>query len=155
MTRLAPDYGPAWLKRMLEAEIPLAHHLAVEVERADDAAIKLCAPLAPNRNHCGTAFGGSLFSLAVLTGWAWTTRYLALHGFEADALIQESSIRYLLPARGALEARLIAPTAPTVEKFRRMLERAGRGRIRLAAEVHVARTAVARFEGLFVATQKG
>jgi thioesterase domain-containing protein len=147
-----PAHGPAWLKHMLEREIPLARHLAVEVETADDAMVRLCAPLAPNRNHRGTAFGGSLFSLAVLTGWAWTTRYLAIHHFAADALIQESSIRYLAPARGPLEAVLESPATTLVDKFRRMLERAGRGRIRLGVEVHVARTAVARFEGLFVAT---
>ena len=29
----------------------------------------------PNANHKGTAFGGSLFCVAVLTGWAWATRY--------------------------------------------------------------------------------
>jgi thioesterase domain-containing protein len=146
------SFGPAWLKVALEREIPLTRHLALEVEKADDARVQLCAPLAPNRNHRGTAFGGSLFSLAVLTGWAWTTRYLAIHDIPADALIQESSIRYLAPARGALEATLEAPAAAAVRKFHRMLERAGRGRIHLPVEVHVARTVVARFEGLFVAT---
>lgn len=146
-------HGPEWLQRLLEREIPLARHIGIEVESADDEGVVLRAPLAPNTNHHGTAFGGSLFSLAVLSGWAWVTRYLAARDITAVAVVQESTIRYLAPARGALQARLSAPEDAAVEKFCRMLERAGRGRIRLHAEVHVARTAVARFDGHFVATQ--
>ncbi len=50
------------------------------VEAADDdEPVVLRAPLAPNANHKGTAFGGSLYSLAVLTGWAWA------HALSRDA----------------------------------------------------------------------
>jgi len=48
--------------------------------RADDSGIILSAPLLPNANYKGTAFGGSLFSVAVLTGWAWVSRYLDTSG---------------------------------------------------------------------------
>ena len=52
----------------------LAKHIGIVVESADDSAVVLRAPLAPNANYKGTAFGGSLYSVAVLTGWAWVTR---------------------------------------------------------------------------------
>ena len=45
-----------------------AHRFGIVVETADDEGIVLSAPLAPNANYKGTAFGGSLFSIAVLTG---------------------------------------------------------------------------------------
>ena len=44
-------------------EFPLARHIGIVVESADDAAVVLRAPLAPNANYKGTAFGGSLYSL--------------------------------------------------------------------------------------------
>lgn len=146
--------GAEWLQRLIEREIPLARHIGVKVEVADDEALMLAAPLAPNTNHHGTAFGGSIFSLAVLTGWAWLTRHLVVLEIAADAVVQESSIQYLAPARGALHARLVAPGAAAVSKLERMLDRAGRGRIRLHVDVHVARTLIARFDGLFVATRR-
>jgi len=149
-----PAFDAAWLERKLASEIPLARHLGIAVLSAEEPALRLCAPLAPNRNHQGTAFGGSLFSLAVLTGWAWTTRFLERGGFDADAVVQDSSIHYLAPARGTLESVLEAPAAEAVGRLQRMLERAGRGRIRLAVEVRVARLTVARFEGSFVATRR-
>lgn len=150
----APPCGAAWLERKLRSEIPLAGHLGIAVLDADDATLRLCAPLGPNRNHQGSAFGGSLFSLAVLTGWAWTTRFLERSGIDADAVVQDSSIHYLAPARGTLESTLELPPADAVERFRRMLERAGRGRIRLAVQIRVGRLEVARFEGSFVATRR-
>jgi thioesterase domain-containing protein len=111
----------------------------------------LRAPFAPNTNYKGTAFGGSLFSLAVLAGWAWATRHLAARQIDADVVIQESTVRYLAPANGELRAVLEAPAAGTAQKFRRMLERAGRGRIRLQVGVFDGKTLATRFDGLYVA----
>jgi thioesterase domain-containing protein len=142
-------FGIDYLQNRLDREFPLVRHIGVEVERADDRGVVLRAPLALNSNHKGTAFGGSLFSLAVLAGWAWTTRYLAVRGIDADAVIQESTVRYLAPATGELRAVLHAPEA--LEKFRRMLERAGRGRMRLQVDVFDGKTLVTQFDGWYAA----
>jgi thioesterase domain-containing protein len=147
-------YGIDYLQRRLIEEFPLARHLGVGVEAADDATLVLRAPFAPNANFKGTAFGGSLFSVAVLTGWAWAARYLASRQFSADAVIQESSIRYLAPVRGELRAVLNTPRADSVEKFRKMLSRAGRGRICLEVEVRDGGVLATAFEGVFVAVSR-
>jgi thioesterase domain-containing protein len=76
-------FGATYLQNLIDREITLAKHMAVVVESADDNSMILRAPLAPNSNHKGTAFGGSLYSLAVLTGWAWVTRSLATHQLDA------------------------------------------------------------------------
>jgi thioesterase domain-containing protein len=89
----------------------------------------LRAPLAPNANDKGTAFGGSLFAVAVLAGWAWLARYLAQHSLSADAVIQESTIRYLVPVHGEFRAALTAPMPAEIEKFRKMLRRAARAHL--------------------------
>ena len=114
----------------------LAKHMGIVVESADDAAVVLRAPLAPNANHKGTAFGGSLYSLAVLTGWAWLTRFLATRELDAEAVIQESSMRFLMPVHGEMRACVEIPAAAEVAKFRKMLLRADRGRIRLQVNMH-------------------
>jgi thioesterase domain-containing protein len=145
-------YGVDYLRRRILEEFPLARHIGVEVEFAADDRIVLGAPFEPNVNHNRTAFGGSQFCLAVLTGWAWATRYLALQQVAADAVIQESTIRYLAPAYGRLRAMLQPPPLESVEKFRRMLRRAGRGRIRLSVDVHDGATLVTQFHGVFAAS---
>jgi len=151
MTLQATNFGSDYLQNRIVGEFPLAKHIGIIVESADDAAVVLRAPLAPNANYKGTAFGGSLYSVAVLTGWAWVTRYLAARGLAADAVIQESSVRFLSPVQGELRARTAAPSDAQIDKFRKMLQRAGRGRIRLRVEINYGETLAALFEGVFAA----
>jgi len=147
-------FGKTYLQERITSEFALARHIGIVVEVAEDSGVVLCAPLAPNANYKGTAFGGSLFSVAVLTGWAWVTRYLAATGVAADAVIQESTVRYLVPVQGMLRASLVAPSAPQIEKFRKMLQRAGRGRIRLKVSIHHGETLATEFEGVFAAAAR-
>ncbi len=59
------------LEEYLSRHIPLSDALQVEVAVALPDRILLKAPLAPNSNHRGTAFGGSIYALALLAGWSW------------------------------------------------------------------------------------
>ncbi len=144
----------AHLQRLLDTQFPLARHMGVVVEAAERSGVVLRAPLQPNVNHTGTAFGGSLFAVAVLAGWGWVTCRLALDEIEADTVIQESHMRYLLPVRGALRASLRAPPESEVEKFRKMLQRSGRGRIGLRVDLDEGEKLAARFEGRFAALMR-
>ena len=134
----AGDFGPSYIQALIGAEIALAGHIGVVVEQADDRNLVLSAPFGPNANHKKTAFGGSLYCLAVLTGWAWVTRYLALNGIAADAVVQGSNVEFLAPVDGELRAHLVIPSGAEIDKFRKMLERAGRGRIPLRVELRTA-----------------
>jgi thioesterase domain-containing protein len=154
MTLQTGNFGCDYLQNRIVAEFMLARHIGIVVESAEDAVVVLRAPLAPNANYKGTAFGGSLYSLAVLTGWAWVTRYLAARGFSVDAVIQESSIRFLAPVEGELRASAAAPSKAQIDKFRKMLQRAGRGRISLRVEIHFDQTLATLFEGVFAAAMR-
>jgi thioesterase domain-containing protein len=144
-------FGADYLQEIIDREIMLAKPMGIIVDLADENAMVLRAPLAPNANHQGSAFGGSLYSIAVLTGWAWMTRFLATRNLDADAVIQESTIRYLAPVRGEMRASIEIPADAEVDKFQRMLERARRGRIRLQVNVHAGATLATVFDGLFAA----
>ncbi len=145
------EFGRDYLQNRIAQEFMLARHIGITVESADDTAVVLRAPLAPNANYKGTAFGGSLYSVAVLAGWAWATRYLAARELAADAVIQESKVRFLKPAQDELCARAAAPGEAQIDKFRRMLERAGRGRIALRVEVTSGAVLAVILDGLFAA----
>ncbi len=55
---------PSELQTYLHTHIPLSKAMEVEVVQATPDIIELRAPLAPNINHRGTAFGGSISTLA-------------------------------------------------------------------------------------------
>ena len=147
-------FGAEYLQQRIDREIMLAKPMGIIVEAANDAALLLRAPLALNANHKGTAFGGSLYSLAVLTGWAWLTRFLATRKLDAQAVIQESSMRFLKPVHGEMRACLEIPADAEVYKFQKMLMRAHRGRIRLQVKMHDGSALATVFDGLFAAAMR-
>ncbi|HEY2464680.1 MAG TPA: YiiD C-terminal domain-containing protein [Steroidobacteraceae bacterium] len=147
-------FGADYLQQRIDREIMLARPMGIVVESADDSGLVLRAPLAPNANHKGTAFGGSLYSLAVLTGWAWLTRFLATRKLDAEAVIQESSMRFLKPVHGEMRASLEIPADADIDKFQKMLVRASRGRIRLRVKMHEGSALAGVFDGLFAAAMR-
>jgi thioesterase domain-containing protein len=147
-------FGADYLQERIDREIMLARPMGIIVEAANDASLVLRAPLAPNANHKGTAFGGSLYSLAVLTGWAWLTRFLATRNLDAEAVIQESSMRFLKPVHGEMRACIEAPSDADIDKFQKMLMRADRGRIRLQVKMHEGSALATVFDGLFAAAMR-
>jgi thioesterase domain-containing protein len=147
-------FGADYLQERIDREIMLAKPMGIIVESANDVSLVLRAPLAPNANHKGTAFGGSLYSLAVLTGWAWLTRFLAMRKLDAEAVIQESSMRFMAPVHGEMRACIEIPAAAEIEKFQRMLVRADRGRIRLQVKMHEGSRLATIFDGLFAAAMR-
>ena len=154
MLQPARTFGADYLQERIDREIMLARPMGVIVESADDLSLVLRAPLAPNANHKGTAFGGSLYSLAVLAGWAWLTRFLATRKLDAEAVIQESSMRFLKPVHGEMRACLEIPAAADIDKFQKMLMRADRGRIRLQVKMHEGSALATIFDGLFAAAMR-
>jgi thioesterase domain-containing protein len=139
----------AALEKRILTDIPLARHIGVRVVEFDGSSLALGAPLAANSNHKGTAFGGSLFSLAVLAGWGLLTAKLRERGVEGELVIQDSRVSYLVPVTGELVARAALPTGPELERFLRAVDRYRKGRIRLHAAIeHAGREAV-HFEGTF------
>lgn len=137
------------LEKRILTDIALARHIGVRVVEFDSRSLVLGAPFASNSNHKGTAFGGSLFSLAVLAGWGLLTVKLHEHGVEGELVIQDSRVSYLAPVTGELIARAALPAEPELEKFLRAVDRYRKGRIRLHVAIENAGREAVRFEGTF------
>jgi thioesterase domain-containing protein len=122
------------LKTTWHRDIPLAAAIAIDIADYDGRSLVVRAPLAPNRNVHGTAFAGSLFSLAVLTGWGATWLKLREAGLMGTIVVARSSIDYHKAVAGDLVCRTTpAPdeVAAAIERFR------AKGRARLPLECFV------------------
>jgi len=144
---------PGAVERYLHEHIPLSRAMGVTVKALSAQSLRLAAPLAPNRNHRGTAFGGSVASLAILAGWSWLLTRLAGRDPEPRLVIQEQTVDYLLPVGAAFEATCAAPTDAAWHRFLKALEARGRGRLSLGVDVESEGRLVARFRGAYVAVQ--
>ncbi len=139
----------AELERVLHEEIPLSRAMGIHVAGYDGSKLRLAAPLAPNTNHKSTAFGGSLYSLAVLCGWGLLHLKLREAGLRKHIVIQESSIRYLLPVDGEMMAEC-RPDETAFARFLSTLKKHGRSRLALNVVIMQNGRPAVEFSGRYV-----
>ena len=123
--------------------------MGVKVEDYDGERLTLSAPLDENVNHLGTAFGGSLHALAVLSGYGLL--WLELKEMECHIVIRKSSISYERPVRGEIRATCVRPPEEALAEFKRTFKRTGKARIALKAAIEDQGKVAVRFEGVFIA----
>lgn len=133
----------------LHEQIPLTRAMGVTLESWDGSRLILHAPLEPNHNHLGTAFGGSLSALATLAGYSLL--WLVLGDREAHVVVRDSVIRYRHPVQGALRAICRRPEEDEMEAFQLRFAEAGRARLSLHVTIEDAGKVCVEFEGSFVA----
>ena len=125
--------GPAQpadeLLRFIRDRIPLARAMDLRLERHAQDCLVLAAPLAPNVNDKGCAFGGSLASVMTLAGWALVELALQRHGEDCDVFVADSHVRYLEPVWSDFRAEA-RPAADTgLAAFLDTLAARGKARI--------------------------
>lgn len=141
--------SPAEIEAFLYEKIPLAQAMGVRVESSEGEAFILTAPLEPNHNHLGTAFGGSLAALATLTGYACL--WHALDDREVHVVIRRSELDYRHPVRGTLRAICHRPAEAKLASFRTTFAKAGKARITLDVTIEEEGRTCLGFRGVFVA----
>lgn len=116
-------------------DIPLLNAMHLSFNSYENLALTMEAPLAPNINNKGTAFGGSIASICLFGGWAVSTLAFIDNGIHnTEIVVYKNDMTFERPARGLLNVRAyILP-----EDFEACLARLKAGdpeRIRL--DIHV------------------
>lgn len=146
----------ARLQHYLHRHIPLAATMQVRVDaHTPQQVLVLAAPLAPNVNDKGCAFGGSLASLMTLAGWGLIELALQTRGEDCDVYVQDSTLRYLAPVWGDLRAEARLGDGAEWETFFAQLAARGKGRLTTVVEVHDGTgTAACSMSARFVAKRR-
>lgn len=139
------------LQTYLHSHIPLSAAMQVEVVQATPDIIELRAPLAPNINHRGTAFGGSISTLATLA--CWSLLRVRTDGMQPapHLVVRRNSVEYVAPIIGEIRAIVRFPTDADWTGIQAAYANKGRARVKLDAEVLAGEVVAARFTGEFVA----
>ncbi|MDZ3824584.1 MAG: YiiD C-terminal domain-containing protein [Pseudoxanthomonas sp.] len=143
---------PVRFQRHLLDTIPLAAAMAVSVTAVDASGMALSAPLAPNRNDKGCAFGGSVASLLTLASWGSVLAALGGQGEAAEVYVQDSHIEYLAPVFQTLHARAGLAVDDAGAAFLAAWRARGKARVATRAELVLDDgTVAARLSARFVA----
>ena len=138
------------LTQFLHDNIPLTSAMQLQAHAYDGQTLQITAPLAPNVNDKGTAFGGSLYNIAVLCGWSLLRLKLNEAGLnEKNIVIYEANTRYLLPVTGELHATCTL-TGDVLTEFMQPLQKKGRARITLTVAIHQQDRTAVEFTGQYV-----
>jgi len=116
------------LNDYLNRHVPLFRAMQAQIQRCDPEGLALTAPLAPNVNDKGTAFGGSMAAIAALIGWTMTTLTLREHGESAEIVIIDSHLKFLRPVREGIVAECVLPEPAAVEQFIHRYRERGKAR---------------------------
>lgn len=143
--------APLSLEKRLNS-IPPVHALQVRLAGYDGNRLSLAAPLAPNVNDKGSAFGGSLVSVMTLAAWALVSMKLEEASHVAEVYVQDSAVRYLTPLHHDLLA--VAQLGPGQDWDQLMTTFAQRGKARAQLQAQIcdpAGVVCCTLEGRFVA----
>lgn len=142
------------LEAFLQEKIPLTRALGVRVIEVGERVV-LEAPLAPNLNHLGSAFGGSLHALPTLACYTALWTVLREAGLDSHVIVKSSAARYREPVRGVLRAICARPAGAVAAAFIGDLRRHKKAGLDLAAIVEGAAPGkpAVEFSGCFVALQ--
>jgi len=147
------------LERLIVEKMPITEHLEFSLAAGEEGTLHASAPLQPNANHMGSAFGGSLSMLATVTGWAMMNQVVqdAMEDMrrQVEIMIQESDIEYLQPVYENISVVCKPPDEDALDRFHQMLDRWGRARLELECTIHAAGERAATFMGRYVAMAKG
>jgi len=137
------------------ADIPLARAMQLRVHGHGADELVLAAPLAPNVNDKGCAFGGSLGSLLTLAGWGLIVLHLRAHATPCEVYVQDSQMRYLAPVWDDFLAHARLVDGESWQAFDATLVARGRARARVHCRVPLADgTDACTLEARFVAIAK-
>lgn len=164
LTRLMPSSSRTEtaleeLEHLIREKMPITEHLEFSLGTDEEGRLRASAPLQPNANHMGTAFGGSLSMLATVTGWAMMHQVVqdAVEDMKrrVEVMIQESDIEYLQPVCENISVICEPPDEDAVDRFQQMLDRWGRARLELKCRIDAAGERAVTFMGRYVALAKG
>jgi len=141
----------AELEDYLHKHLPLSKAMQVSAIEVNDDSVLLSAPLEPNINHCGTVFGGSASTLAILSAWSLLHVRLQTAGIQSQLVIQRNTMEYKHPIEGEFTARSVLTDPKKWDRFIRMFYRKGKARISVDSELIYQGKVTGHFRGKFVA----
>ena len=97
----------AKLQEKIRSTIPISDVMQFEIVELSDNSIQVRAPLAPNVNIHGTGFAGSIYSLAVLAGWAMCMHIITTEKIDGDLVVGKAEIKYRSAVTGDIDCRCV------------------------------------------------
>jgi thioesterase domain-containing protein len=125
-TRSQHEIASRALQDFFMLNVPLARAAEISVHSYDGEKLVFQAPLEPNINDKGTAFGGSIYVLCVSTAWGMSSIKAQELGLDGELVVAKAEIEYLRPLNEDLHAEAVSPDEESLQHFKESFERHGK-----------------------------
>lgn len=125
-TRSEHEIASRALQDFFMLNVPLARAAQISVHSYDGEKLVFKAPLEPNINDKGTAFGGSMYVLCVSAAWGMSSIKAQELGLDGELVVAKAEIEYLRPLSESLRAEATSPNEESLQHFKDSFERHGK-----------------------------
>jgi len=142
------------IEKYIHHNIPISEAMGIKIEKLDETAALVSAPLANNINHKLTVFGGSLHVVATLSCWSLLHSLLLQLPEKFEIVITHSDVDYLIPVTTDFQALCQKPSEEEWNRFLTTLRNKGRARLHLSSTIHQDDVLAVSFKGTFAAIKR-
>lgn len=139
------------LQKKLHNEIPLTKLMNLKINTYDEKELITSAPLAININDKGTAFGGSLSTITIISAWSMCWLISKELGYESkNIVVIKNENTYLRPVTKNIICHTNKPKLKDILIVKEKLEKKGSASIKIVSEIIEDNNVCVKFEGIYV-----
>ncbi|WP_419764537.1 MAG: YiiD C-terminal domain-containing protein [Arcobacter sp.] len=124
------------IENKIHTQIPMTKLMQLELKSMDNISLITTAPLHINVNDKGTAFGGSLSSITIISSWC-IAYYLSekLNLEKSSIVIVKNETKFLRPVRSDIVCTTYIPKDEEINILESKLEEKNSGTIKIHAQI--------------------
>ena len=139
------------LQNKLHTEIPLTKMMQLQIEDYNNKELITSAPLDININDKGTAFGGSLSTITIISSWSLCWLISQKLGYDSkNIVVIQNSNSYLKPVTKNIECYTIQPSKEEIAVLKNKLDNKGSASIKIVSQIIEDGEVCVEFEGVYV-----
>jgi len=139
------------LQNKLHNEIPLTKLMNLTIDSYTNKELVTHAPLDININDKGTAFGGSLSTITIISSWSLCWLISQELGFDSkNIVVIKNENNYLKPVTKNIVCHTTKPTKEEIEILKQKLEKKGSASLKIKSQIIENGEVCVEFDGVYV-----
>lgn len=139
------------LQTKLHEEIPLTKVMGIEITDYNDKELVTKAPLDININDKGTAFGGSLSTMTIISSWSLSWLISQELGFDSkNIVVIENTNSYKAPVTREILCYTQKPSKEEIQTLKDKLEKKGSASLKITSKIIENEKTCVEFHGIYV-----
>ena len=139
------------LEEKLHSQIPMTKLMQLHIKSMNNAKLITTAPLDVNINDKGTAFGGSLSTITIISSWSICWLLSQELGFDCkNIVVIKNENSYLKPVTKDIVCQTIKPTQDEIQIVKTKLETKGSASVKISSKIIENDQTCVEFDGIYL-----